>query len=152
MKEAFGGIVNLVFIVVFLLVMMGLLGLVVSYSKAFKMKNIIISTIEEYDGYGCGTKSGITKEDSACLTKIKNEASNLGYNPVVNRCSSSDYNDAFGLYCYSVTNAKDSSGTFETKNEIYHIELNVDVNFPLVSDILGMSVFKINGDTRIISH
>ena len=152
MKEAFGGIVNLVFIVVFLLVVMGLLGLVVSYSKAFKMKNIIISTIEEYDGYGCGTKSGITKEDSACLTKIKNEASNLGYNPVVNRCSSSDYKDAFGLYCYSVTNPKDSTGTSETKNEIYHIELNVDVNFPLVSDILGMSVFKINGDTRIISH
>lgn len=152
MKEAFGGIVNLVFIVVFLLVMMGLLGLVVSYSKAFKMKNIIISTIEEYDGYGCGTSSGITKENSACLSKIKNEASNLGYNPVVNRCSSSGYYDAFGLYCFNVSNPKDSSGNTDPTKEVYHIELNVDVNFPLMSDILGMSVFKINGDTRIISH
>lgn len=145
MKEAFGGIVNLVFIVVFLLVVMGLLGLVVSYSKAFKMKNIIISTIEEYDGYGCGTSTGITKEDSACLSKIKDGASDLGYNPISNRCSSSDYNDAFGLYCYSVTKP-------EADKEIYHIELNVDVNFPLMSDILGLSVFKINGDTRVISH
>lgn len=145
MKEAFEGIVNYVFIVVFLLVVMGLLGLVVSYSKAFKMKNIIISTIEQYDGYGCGSISGIDKTDTACLSKIKDAASDLGYRPLTNRCSSSDYYDVFGLYCYGITKP-------ESNKEIYHIELNVDVNFPLMSDILGLSVFKINGDTRVISH
>ncbi len=145
MKEAFGGIVNLVFIVVFLLVMMGLLGLVVSYSKAFKMKNIIISTIEQYDGYGCGSAGSIGKTDTACLNKIKDEASNLGYRPLSNNCSSTDYVDALGLYCYNVSKPA-------ANQEVYHIELNVDVNFPLISDILGLSVFKVNGDTRVISH
>ena len=57
MKEAFGGIINIVFVSVFLLIIIGTLGLVVSYTKAFKAKNIIISTIEQYDGYGCMNRS-----------------------------------------------------------------------------------------------
>ena len=46
MKDAFGGILNLVLIVVFLLLIEGILGLVVNYSKAFRMKNTVISAIE----------------------------------------------------------------------------------------------------------
>ena len=54
MKEAFSGIYSIAFIVVFLVIVIGILGLVVSYTKAFKMKNIIISTIEKYEGACCG--------------------------------------------------------------------------------------------------
>ena len=39
MKDAYGGILNLVFVVVFLLIVIAVLGLVVSYTKAFRMKN-----------------------------------------------------------------------------------------------------------------
>ena len=53
MKDAFGGILNLVLIVVFLLLIEGILGLVVNYSKAFRMKNTVISAIERFRGYGC---------------------------------------------------------------------------------------------------
>lgn len=147
MKEAFGGVMNLFFIAVFLIIVMGLLGLVVTYSKAFKMKNIVISTIEEYDGYGCGNRGGISNPNTACLNKIRAEAANLGYNPVAGRCSSGFKKGITGssstpLYCYKV---KGSS------NKKYTVELNVDVNFPLISDLLGMSVFKVTGDTRIIT-
>lgn len=147
MKEAFGGVMNLFFIAVFLIIVMGLLGLVVTYSKAFKMKNIIISTIEEYDGYGCGNRGGISNPNTACLNKIRAEAANLGYNPVAGRCSSGFKKGITGssstpLYCYKVNGSS---------NKKYTVELNVDVNFPLISDLLGMSVFKVTGDTRIIT-
>ena len=150
MKEAFGGVMNLMFIAVFLIIIMGLLGLVVTYSKAFKMKNIAISTIEEYDGLGCGAKRGISNPNTACLNKIRTEAGELGYNPVVGKCSNGFKKGpkldgaTVPLYCYKIS----STGS---KKIVYTIELNVDINFPLMSDIFGMSVFKVTGDTRIIS-
>ena len=55
MKDAFGGILNLVFIVVFLLLVIGVLGLVVSYTKAFKMKNEIKPVIKEVDNMTKGS-------------------------------------------------------------------------------------------------
>ena len=64
MKEAYGGIFNLVFLVVFLVIVISLLGLTVSYTKAFKMKDRIIAVIEEYEGSGC------ENNDSACMKKF----------------------------------------------------------------------------------
>ena len=48
MKEAFGGIYTIIFIVIFLVIVIGVLGFVVSYTKAFRMKSDIIYTIERY--------------------------------------------------------------------------------------------------------
>ena len=45
MKVAFGGILNLALVVVFLMIVSGVLGLTVSYTKAFNFKNYVISTI-----------------------------------------------------------------------------------------------------------
>ena len=83
MKEAFGGIFNIMFIVIFLVIMIGVLGLVFSYTKAFQMKNAIISVIEEYEGSGCYPEalSGAS-HDTACRNKIKDKARGLAYNPV----------------------------------------------------------------------
>ena len=53
MRDGFGGILNIVFIVIFLLIVEGVLGLVVNYTKAFKMKNNVISMIEQYEAAGC---------------------------------------------------------------------------------------------------
>ena len=48
MKDAFGGIVNIVLVAIFLVIISGILGLVVNYTKAFRMKNAVISAIEQY--------------------------------------------------------------------------------------------------------
>ena len=50
MKEAYGGIFNIVFIVIFLVIAIGVLGLTFSYTKAFKMKNAVVGAMEEYEG------------------------------------------------------------------------------------------------------
>ena len=138
MKEAFGGIMNIVFLAIFLLVIIGFLGLVVSYTKAFKMKNIVLSTIEEYEGYGCDV-ADTHNEDSACAKKIQDEAQKLAFSPIGISCSG-NYKEAMGLYCYCI----------DTDKHVYKIDTTVDVHFPVISNILGMSVFRISGDSRVI--
>ena len=92
MKDAFGGIINMLFIALFLLIMIGILGLVVSYTKAFKMKNIIISYIEQYEASGCFI------DDTACMKKIKASAEGIGYGSRI-RCPEG-YGKIDGLFCY----------------------------------------------------
>ena len=59
MRDAFGGIVNIVLVAIFLVIVSGILGLVVNYTKAFRMKNAVISTIEQYEGAdSCFTENG----------------------------------------------------------------------------------------------
>ena len=58
MRDAFGGIVNISMIVVFLVIVSGYLAFNVSYTKAFRVKNKIITTIEQYEG--------LCDEDSDC--------------------------------------------------------------------------------------
>ena len=77
MQDAFGGILNLVLIVLFLVIVEGILGLTVCYTKAFRMKNYIISTIEEFEGYGCFDNT----VDTACRIKITEKAQKMGYAP-----------------------------------------------------------------------
>jgi len=131
---------NIVFLAIFLLVIIGFLGLVVSYTKAFKMKNIILSTVEEYEGYGCDV-ADTHNEETACIKKIKEEAGKLAFSPMGITCSG-DYKEAIGLYCYKIDSAK----------HIYKIDTTVDVHFPVISNILGMSVFRISGDSRVIPN
>ena len=48
MQEAFGGILNIFLILIFLVIVEGILAFTVSYTKAFRMKNYVIATIEQY--------------------------------------------------------------------------------------------------------
>ena len=63
MRDAFGGVANLVIIVVFLVLVSGYLAFNVNYTKAFRVKNKIISTYEQYNG-NCSNNS------SPCMAQI----------------------------------------------------------------------------------
>lgn len=143
MKDAFGGIVNVVFISIFLVIIIGVFGLVVSYTKAFRMKNAIISVIEEYEGSGCYPEIGGGTEESACRRKIKEKAEGLKYNPTALRCSGPNLYKADGLYCYSME--KKSGDT-----AVFRVITQVDVGFPIIEDIMGFRFFQVTGDTKII--
>ena len=139
MKDAFGGILNLVLITLFLLIVSGILAMTVNYTKAFKMKNIVISAIEQYEGYGCFDTSG----DTACTDKIKEGAKGIGYHPVDVNCNG--LNPAGEYFCYE---QKDS-----TNNKTYYtIVTQVDINIPIVNKIMGLSFFQVHGDTRYINN
>lgn len=149
MKDAYGGILNIVFIVAFFLIVEGVLGLIVGYTKAFKMKNIVISTIEEYEASGCFESGG----DTACVSKIKERAGRIGYSPTKLNCSVSDsLENVDNLFCWQaipVSGSKSFSGNRPTS---YRVTTQVDITFPLIDKVLGFKFFQISGDTDVIEH
>ena len=148
MKDAYGGIVNFVFLTIFLMVIIGFLALVVSYTKAFRMKDAIISVIEEYEGTGCYPESPLspvtTTSQSACRMKIKEKAKELAYNPPLLSCSGQNVYKADGIYCYSI---EKKSGN----KAVITIITQVDMNFPIIEKIMGFRFFQVVGDTRTLN-
>lgn len=145
MKDAFGGILNLVFITIFLVIVSGILAMTVNYTKAFRMKNIVISAIEQYDGYGCFNEKGGT----ACIDKITEDAKSIGYHPVNVNCPSGTnpaYHQVASFFCYA---EKKSGGS---KSKYYTIVTQVDIDIPIVRNIMGLSFFQVHGDTRRVKN
>ena len=141
MKEAFGGIFNIMFVVIFLVVIIGVLGLVFSYTKAFKMKNIVISAIEEYEDAQCINTS---KPDTACRNKIRSGAQSIGYSPSNIHCpSGTEWESIDDLFC--VQERRSQNG-----HKIYRIVTQVDINIPIIRHIMGLSFFQVSGDTRVV--
>ena len=139
MKDAFGGLLNIIIIAIFLVIVEGILGLVVNYSKAFRMKNAVISAIERYEGLGCFNTS-----DSDCRDMIQEKAKSIGYAPPGTLNCPSDYKKIDSLYC-----AKSSLST-SGNSYVYTIITQVDINIPIINKIMGMSFFQVHGDTRVV--
>ncbi len=139
MKDAFGGILNLVIIALFLVIIEGVLSFIVCYSKAFRMKNIIISTIEQYEGAGCFKDE--VASDTACRNRIIEGAKGIGYSPTDLRCPD-QYKSNIDLFCYK--NSSSDSG----KYTVYSVITQVDLNIPIINKIMGISIFQVHGDTR----
>ncbi len=144
MKDAFGGILNLVLIVVFLLLVEGILGLVVNYSKAFRMKNIVISAIERYESYGCFSDK--TSGASDCRSRIDSGAKSIGYFPNNNLNCSTGFTQSDNYFCYRKSDS--SSGN----HYVYTVVTQVDINIPIINKILGLDFFQVHGDTRVIKR
>lgn len=135
MRDAFGGIVN-IFLIAFLLVIIeGILGLVVNYSKAFRMKNVVISSFERYEA------SGHCEEGSDCFEKIVQQAKSIGYSKKNNLNCTQGFKNVGGYFCYQKSS---------NKSGVYTVETQVDINFPIINKIMGLSIFKVRGDTRTI--
>ena len=142
MKDAFGGIINMVFVALFLVIMIGILGLVVSYTKAFKMKNIIITHIENYEASGCFTA------DTACMNKIKASAEGIGYGSRIT-CPA-DFIKIDGLFCYKEMISTKTENHISDRPISYRIITQVDLDLPIISSIFSINFFQVIGDTRVI--
>jgi hypothetical protein len=155
MKDAFGGILNLVLIALFLVIIEGVLGFIVSYSKAFKMKNIVISAFEQYEASGCTSND----ESTACRKKITEGAKSIAYSPTSISCPSG-YASIGGYFCCNVdssgvygtlsSNRSSNHYTFTNQVRTYSIITQVDINIPIIQNIMGLSIFQVSGQTREI--
>ena len=142
MKEAYGGIFNILYIVIFLVIVIGVLGLVFSYTKAFKMKSAIIATIEEYEGSGC-----FENGDTACLREIERQAKQIAYSPTEIQCPNDFIQSDF--FCFQKNPVTKSSKP--GKNYIVVTVLTqVDISFPIIEKMMGFRFFQVAGDTKEI--
>lgn len=137
MREAFGGVLNIFVIVVVLLLIVGILGFTVNYTKAFRMKNFVISGFENFEA------AGNCEMNTACYKWIVEKAGTIGFSPKNDLSCPTNYVNVNGYYCYLETNK--SNGKY-----VYTIQTQVDIDLPIINKIMGLSIFKIHGDTRVI--
>jgi hypothetical protein len=146
MQDAYGGLVNIFLLVTFLIVIEGVFAIAVNYTKAFKMKNYVIASIEQYEG--SETCFG-TVGESACIKRIKEYAANIAYAPAELNCNASNqYKEVEGLFCWKESDNKSQENS--ATNKSYRIVTQVDIHFPIVSKLTGLSFFQVSGDTRMI--
>ena len=144
MRDAYGGIVNLAMIVVFLVLVSGYLAFNVNYTKAFRVKNYIITSLEQYEG-NCDT-------GSECQKKILEYINQVGYNAP--NFSLDGFKCSHG-YCYKEYEAKNSSeGVDEHQRQSYYrVVTQINIDIPIINNIMpGLKIFQIAGDTKLITH
>lgn len=146
MRDALGGTMTIYIIIIFLLLINGYLAFSVNYTKAFRVKNEIISLIEQHEGYTEKAKEEIraylnkthyTVPD-AYITQVKN--SDQGF-----VCETG--------YCVKVTavGGENSSTNELYRGSYYSVVTFVNIDIPVLNKMLPFfSIFQVKGETKTI--
>jgi len=156
MRDAFGGLINIAIIIVFLVIVSGYMAYNVSYTKAFKVKNKVISTIEEFEG-----NCDFNKDGDKCVTIIDTFMRQIGYNPVSRtelqnhaKFDKPEGCDASNVYCqtgYCTMKCQYNTDSVANKYYYYRVVTYVTLDIPIINKVMsGMTVFQVTGDTMRI--
>ena len=143
MRDAMGGSVTLIIIVVFIVFTMGYMAFNVNYTKAFRMKDKIISVYED--------RNGKCEDSNKCHSEIKKYASTIGYSTNNDITCDANYANYENLYCYQKVELNKSSDISydDTDNRYYYkIETKINLEIPVINNILDLRFFYIKGDTK----
>jgi len=157
MRDAFGGIVNITMIVVFLVVVSGYMAFNVTYTKAFRMKNEIIRRLEQYEGNCNESGDGVT-----CLNAINDYAKSIGYNLDVGEVNvdkefpGSDGNGngycSKRGYCWARYSEDKTSGVVGNNKVYYKVKTKIVIEIPILQNIMeNVNFFTLTGNTRLIN-
>ena len=148
MRDAIGSTIMVTIIIAFIVIVSSYLAYNVNYTKAFRMKNKIISIYEDYNGV-C---------TSQCETEIFNYARDLGYNPAELFCSSAYVKRPSGdpLYCerrITVNTVADDPDNKVVGDKIgthyYNIVTRINISIPLFDNIFNFGFLYVAGDTKL---
>lgn len=158
MRDAFGGLLNIVIIVVFMTLVSGYLAFNVSYAKAFKVKNKIISSYENYNG-----NCDFLNPTNTCYNAVNEYEQSIGYQANINLskdaiCSKAatagyddcDCNQALG-FCWLEARKEVKDGITTVKYKSFRIVTQVYIDLPIINRLLpNLSIFQVTGDTKDI--
>jgi len=170
MKEAIGGISIFQIVIIFVLLFTGIMCLTINHSKAFGVKDEIITIIQNQT-FGKGITTSGNKLDKSVSTEISNHLNEAGYR-ITGECPSSEWigydrngnevrNNA--SYCIKVNNVsnayhsdlvekcknnkcKTTSGDYPTMI-YYDVVLFYQLDIPVLNDIMN---FKVYGSTKVM--
>lgn len=153
MRDALGGTVTLVIIVVFIVIALGYMAFNVNYTKAFRMKDKIVSLYDDYDGV-C---------TSRCQEAIIDYARTLGYATDHSLNCPNGFQAVNELYCVSQMDYLDQGdsrsmssistikpdGTTDIKpKKYYKIVTKINLQIPIISNVFDFKFFYIYGNTK----
>lgn len=142
MREVTGSTWTFQIIIIFILIFACFLTLVLSYSKAYTIKNRMLTVIEKYEGI-----------DNDALGIINAFDNNHGYK-TTNKCQvgwigATDLNGGYEDVTESNKNNKYYYCFKESKTEHGKIKYNIQVFFKFNLPFLGdITTFTINGETK----
>ena len=142
MKESVGYTVSLNIMIIFITVIIAFLCAALIYFKSNKVSNVIINSIEKYEGY-----------NDLSISEINRNLTSLGYNRKEIKCATSvtEKINSTTLTCKLTTlNAgRGSSGycvyeCFEPGGEYYYYKTrtNMMINIPIIHDILDIPIYS----------
>lgn len=139
MRDALGGTVNLVIIVMFIVIVLSYMAFNVNYVKAYRMKNKIIDTYNDFDG----------ECQSGCRAEIDEYAAEIGYRPQKIACPEGYNADENFRYCKQEI-TRSIAGVEPVTMRYYRIATKIDFDFPIIRNILGnLNYFWVKGDTKV---
>ena len=157
MRDAIGGVLIIEIIIVFLLIINSYLAFSVNYTKAFRVKNRIISIIENYEG--------LTDGESGSKKAIENMMLENHYSidyAYTNRCYTLDgakpYQkspNSVGGFCYYITETSESGQGLASetyKGTVYSVAVFVNIDLPVLNKLFPYlsNIFAIKGETKTI--
>ena len=163
MNEGIGSSTIIVIIVVFIAIASAYMAYNVNYTKAFRVKNKIISLYEEYEG-DC---------NGECQSEILKYAQSVGYNasdtvsdssfctdnvfvPRDPRVDIRPYTDP-GYCIYRVpADSTDGSDIIDDCNHkggyYYRVVTRIDIKIPIVQNFIGLRFLNVTGDTKVFKE
>lgn len=158
MKDSLGGSMLLYLVVIFTSIIILFFVGILSYSKAYKVKNKIIEIIERYDGEIMDSINN-AQISPTVLDEINLELSNVGYKVVSSsngnrndKCSKdssrgtcTNLNTSSFNYCLCAHS--DPNSVAEKGAKIFEVITYVQFEFPVIGDLL---TFPVRGETRIL--
>lgn len=148
MRDAIGSTIMVTIIITFIVIVSSYLAYNVNYTKAFRMKNKIISIYEDYKGV-C---------NDSCQTEIYNYSRDLGYKPASLHCSNNYVLKPSGnpLYCerkITVNTLANDDSAKVVKDKIgthyYNIVTRINIQIPLFDNIFDFGFLYVSGDTKL---
>lgn len=129
LREAIGNSLLFNLVIVFVaLVILFFVG-ILAYSKAYRVKNRIIETIEKYGDY------------YTAIEEIETDLKTMGYSSAFNsNCSDDNLNTSTYKYCIYYKESGDSS-------YYYKVVTYVHFDFPIIGDFV---TFPVHGETKIL--
>ena len=151
MRDALGGTVTLVIIVVFIVIALGYMAFNVNYTKAFRMKDKIITLYDDFDGQ-CTSK---------CEKAIIDYARTIGYSTDHSLHCPDDFSAVNELYCVSKKEYLDQdnsrvnssitqiTGKSDIKPKAYYkVVTKINLKIPIISNVFDFRFFYIYGNTK----
>lgn len=134
MREAIGNSLLLNLVIVFASIVILFFVGILSYSKAYRVKNKIIDTIERYEDY---ENSENSKDE------ISTDLKSAGYRTLGNKkCDEGNLNDTSYNYCVYKISDKSSDDSY-----YYRVVTYVHFEFPVIGDLISIPV---KGETKIL--
>ena len=151
MRDAIGGSVTIVIIVVFIVIALGYMAFNVNYTKAFRMKDKIVTLYDDFDG-DCNT---------LCQDAIRDYARTIGYATDYSLNCPDGFSAINELYCINRLDYldQDDSRNSSTIAQItgrsdinpkayYKVVTKINLKIPIISNVFDFKFFYIYGNTK----